>query len=441
MTEPLHVANGHCTTRLIEAAGLPGRTQIWADALHDGPVPDVPDDQLVRVRARFIASDLDVAPEAVEADLRHWRAVVDDHAGYSELVLWFEHDLFDQLNLIQLLSRVGRDRAVPKPISLISIDSYPGHPQFKGLGELTPADVAALFKTRTRITQEQFALGAAAWDAFRAQDRARLEAFLRRDTTALPFLAAALQRYLDEAPGRDGLTRSERRLLEQLSRGPLDIHAAWAGMHDGERAYYITDSSFWTLVQRLAARSPALITVASATGQHHPGRISTAAEGHPVARAMNDRDRALLTELRHLLLHLHKTLIDWQRAEYELDDGAMQPMQLLQVIFNDERLRGCDDVRADRADRRSARRQAAGGAGRRAAHHAGARAGVTAGRQCLRDAVSRGTPGAARSRAGASRPGDAVEASQSPGECVTRTRRVRSAFRRSSMPDPARSFP
>jgi hypothetical protein len=258
---PLHVANGHCTTRLIEAAGLPGRTQIWADALHDGPVPDVPDDELVRVRARVIASGLDVTPEAVEADLRHWRAVVDDHAGYDELVLWFEHDLFDQLNLIQLLSRIGRDRVVPRPVSLISIDSYPGHPQFKGLGELTPADIASLFTARVRVTPEQFALAGAAWDAFRSQDRAKLQAFLRQDTTALPFLAAALQRHLDEAPGGDGLTRSERRLLEQLSRGPLDIHAAWVGMHEGERAYYITDSSFWSLVKGLAERSPAWITV------------------------------------------------------------------------------------------------------------------------------------------------------------------------------------
>ncbi len=51
---------------------------------------------------------------------------------------------------------------------------------------------------------------------------------------------------------------------------------------------------------------------------------------------MDDADRSLLRELRTALLHLHKTLIDWQRAEYELDHGAMAPMQLLQVIFNDE---------------------------------------------------------------------------------------------------------
>lgn len=50
---------------------------------------------------------------------------------------------------------------------------------------------------------------------------------------------------------------------------------------------------------------------------------------------MNDSDRALLRELRSALLHLHKTLLDWQRAEYELDHGPMVPAQLLQIIFDD----------------------------------------------------------------------------------------------------------
>jgi hypothetical protein len=48
---------------------------------------------------------------------------------------------------------------------------------------------------------------------------------------------------------------------------------------------------------------------------------------------MNDRDRALLAELRRLLLHQHKTLIDWQRDDYERVNGRLQTSQLLQVIF------------------------------------------------------------------------------------------------------------
>ena len=49
---------------------------------------------------------------------------------------------------------------------------------------------------------------------------------------------------------------------------------------------------------------------------------------------MNDRDRALLTELRRLLLQLHKTLLDWQREDYEGQYGRLQTPQLLQVLFD-----------------------------------------------------------------------------------------------------------
>ena len=50
---------------------------------------------------------------------------------------------------------------------------------------------------------------------------------------------------------------------------------------------------------------------------------------------MTESDRALLVELRRLLLQLHKTLIDWQRAEYERVHGRLQTTQLLNVMFND----------------------------------------------------------------------------------------------------------
>ena len=50
---------------------------------------------------------------------------------------------------------------------------------------------------------------------------------------------------------------------------------------------------------------------------------------------MNDADRALLVELRRLLLELHKTLIDWQRTDYERVHGRLQTTQLLNVLFND----------------------------------------------------------------------------------------------------------
>src|ERR687891_204400 len=53
----LHVTNGDCTVPELRATGLAHRIVCWRDALHDGPVPDAPDDELRRIRARFLAGE------------------------------------------------------------------------------------------------------------------------------------------------------------------------------------------------------------------------------------------------------------------------------------------------------------------------------------------------------------------------------------------------
>ena len=60
-TRFLHVANGTCTTRLIQAAGIPGALSIWADPLYDGPVPGgLTDEELLEVRVRYHTEPADI---------------------------------------------------------------------------------------------------------------------------------------------------------------------------------------------------------------------------------------------------------------------------------------------------------------------------------------------------------------------------------------------
>jgi len=254
----LHVANGHATTGLIELSNVPGRTMVWCDPLYDGPVPgNVSDDELIGVRATFLAaSEEDV--DAVAADLRHWRTAIDQQ-HYDELVLWYEHDLFDQLNLMQILTHLGRSRP-SRPVTLVSIDSFPGHPHFKGIGELEPADIPVLFEGRRSISDAQIALDSRAWTAYRSADPRAIEELLRTDTSALPFLAHALRRHLEEFPSAaNGLSRSEQRVMAQAIDGPVDLRAAWPRAVDGERWFYLTDSAFVDRTQTLANSSPALV--------------------------------------------------------------------------------------------------------------------------------------------------------------------------------------
>jgi hypothetical protein len=171
------------------------------------------------------------------------------------VILWFEHDLFDQLSLIQVLTWIRGRVPAAKTVSLVCIGSFPGRPAFKGLGELEPDELASLVETRRPVSEAQYALAARAWDAFRAADPEGLDRLWRSDLQALPFLAAALRRFLEEYPWmRDGLSRSERRLLELADPGPTTLIEAFPRMQEGEKAYYITDGSILSLVETFASR-------------------------------------------------------------------------------------------------------------------------------------------------------------------------------------------
>jgi hypothetical protein len=301
-TRVLHIANGTSTTGTIEAAGIPGACSIWADPLYEGPVPaGLTDAELLDVRMRYLAGPGDLEPTTWGADptldpvndMRRWRAVIEGHDAYDELVLWFEHDLFDQLNLIQLLPWIREHLPADKPVSLICIGSYPGRPNFKGLGELTPAELAPLLETRRRIGDQPYAVAQRAWRAFRAPTPEPLDALRHEDTSALPYLAPALTRFLQEYPWTtDGLSRTERRLLDLANGDGITLLNAFPRMHDGERAYYVTDSTLAATAASLARTSPPLLSLDLATvdrGHVLRGHVSLTDTGRSVRSGALDR--------------------------------------------------------------------------------------------------------------------------------------------------------
>jgi hypothetical protein len=297
----LHVANGTATTRLIEAARIPGILSIWADVLYEGPVPaNLTDAELLEVRARFLSDGVDdVEPGGSHPsldpvnDLRRWRAAIECSDAYDELILWFEHDLFDQLNLIQVLSWIHDRVPSEKTVSLVMIGSFAGRPRFKGLGELEPDEIASLLDRRQRVSRFQYELAAAAWQAFRAPAPDALDDIRRRDTSALPYLAAAIMRFLQEYPWtHDGLSRTERRLLSLAREGRISLISAFPRMHDDEDAYYVTDGSLASTATDLARSSPPLLILSEPAGAGADllrGSVALTETGRAVLAGEQDR--------------------------------------------------------------------------------------------------------------------------------------------------------
>jgi len=145
-TRFLHVTNGACVTGTLEQSTVRGTYLAYPDVLIDGPVPaGLTDAEMRDVRVRFIVERGWCGEE--DARREEWDRAVDNFADYDEVVLWFEHDLFDQLLLIRHLDSLSRRDVGVTKLTLICVGSFPGVEPLRGLGQLTAARLASLLDT------------------------------------------------------------------------------------------------------------------------------------------------------------------------------------------------------------------------------------------------------------------------------------------------------
>ncbi len=242
----LHITNGDSAAGVIRAAGLPGVILPWRDVLHDGPVPGGLDlRQLSEVRARFIAESGWEEVRDVARDFRDRDDALERFSDHEEAVLWLEHDLYDQLQLIQLLDWIYQKTPGATRLTLVCNAEY--------IAELPPAELPARFAGRAEVTGAQLELGSRAWSAFRSDDPEELSTLASSDTSALPFLRAALVRLLQEYPGvTDGLARSERQILVVIDSGSDDPVRIFRAVQQLEEPKYLGDLSFWSYLERMS---------------------------------------------------------------------------------------------------------------------------------------------------------------------------------------------
>ncbi|WP_318781207.1 DUF1835 domain-containing protein [Amazonocrinis nigriterrae] len=262
----------------LAIAGFCGDFLEFTDPYCQGPVPlDTEQSQFLNTRATFISQAYGITFKDAQNRLEREYSQLHRSHEYERVVLWFEHDSYDQLILARVLHHFWKHQSFPQRLELICIDSFPGIQRFVGLGQLSSEALRILWERRRPITRDRLELGHRVWLALSAASPQALMQIVNTQTPELPSMAKALRRHLQELPWIDnGLSLTQQLTLEILK----DFKAIAADqlftilVLEKEPLPYLGDSMYWyVLSQMLQSNYPPLEITIESINQPWPKRV------------------------------------------------------------------------------------------------------------------------------------------------------------------------
>jgi hypothetical protein len=277
----------------------------WDDVLHEGPLVAVDPARVRELRAAFLSRHGWGTPESIRAQLERRDETLREALEHRRpVVVWLEHDLYDQLQLLQILAAIADHELDEPAVELLVVGAVPGRPDFHGLGELSAPELEALWPARAPLTADVLALGRTGWAALCEPDPRSLEAFAAGPHPGLPYLRAALERLLEELPDTTaGLSRTERQLLEAVAAGASTPIDAFLECGRREEAPFAGDSWVWLQLHELGAG---------------PQRLVERASGEPLPPAPPLGDAPTFTAARLSMTDAGRSVLAGERDRVEL---------------------------------------------------------------------------------------------------------------------------
>jgi hypothetical protein len=258
MTE-LIITNGDSAAGTLREAGRTDTILPWRDVLHEGPIAAVGLAELSARRAPFLAQRFHLPEIELAAGFAERDAVMARHGDFDAIELWFEHDLYDQLQLLQVLSFFAGEGRVAGLV-LVQADDF--------LGPQTARTILRFAQRARPVTQADLDLGATVWSELaQATPQPIGRRTARAVTRSMPFLVPALRRFLEELPSEsNGLGRTEQTVLDLIAEGRNEPKTLFGEAMKREEAAFMGDSSFFHLIEDLAFAEVPLIAGLAARG-------------------------------------------------------------------------------------------------------------------------------------------------------------------------------
>lgn len=222
-----HILNGDMLSGQLKQTTIEGEQIICRECLVVGEVTGHTLAQFWESRARYISSMYNTTAEEYYNKCVRELTQINKLPEGSDICLWFEDDLFCQVNMwfvVSLLrSRPAKDRIFRVfPITHKQADHW------QGFGGSDASMLEQAYRSKVLCTTEDMELADALWTAYRTADFEKLRTLSRNSSPCFRHLEAVCQAHIDRFPTDQSLPRPDNEVKDIIAHVSADFKVVFS---------------------------------------------------------------------------------------------------------------------------------------------------------------------------------------------------------------------
>lgn len=232
----LHITNGSNLTEYLKDLDFKGDFLTWHEILCEGPTTTrIDSKEFIKTRQAFLNTYYNI--EIDEYDLKNEIEKLEAIANYSEIVLWFEYDLFCHINAIAVISLLQQKR-ITQPLYFVCSGRIKGEKDLKGLGELSPEELLKHYKEKIKLEENDIEIATGVWEIYCGKDHNLLKPMIQKSSN-FKYLNSCLKAHLERFPdSKNGLSRLEFHILKTVQKQTIKSKHHLLGCILNYQGYY-----------------------------------------------------------------------------------------------------------------------------------------------------------------------------------------------------------
>ena len=238
----LHITSGDITTNYLRSLKFQGKFITWREMLCEGKTSiDVGSESFWKTRFEFLKSSYKVTKKTfIDFTLKEYRTLCQEK-NQKEIVLWFDSDLFCQINMIAIISWIKRFRKGEKVTMVYSHMIDDGSTQnLAYFNDLTQDQIRRHYKNRMTLSQDDIEYADYVWQLYCSNNPLRLET-VHKFNPSSPFinLTDALSLHLKRFPSTEnGLNVVENFIIHTAEETkPISKHKFTERLLENQRDF------------------------------------------------------------------------------------------------------------------------------------------------------------------------------------------------------------